>query len=111
MGGLSQAPSVQLDCKHIFHEECLVRVLEGKWSGPRINFEYIKCPNCKTDMSCDHKVIGKHIQSARSLHGKIREIAMKRAKHEGIDKDERLQQGPYNGDLLPYAMARLSYYM
>lgn len=111
MGGLSQAPSVQLDCKHIFHEECLIRVLEGKWSGPRINFEYIKWPGCKTEMSCSNKTVAKHIKKAKKLQKTIFEIAMKRAKHEGIDKDDRLQEAPYNGELLPYAMARLSYYM
>ena len=32
-------------------------------------------------------------------------MAEKRAKHEGLQKDARLQQAPYNGDLLPYALA------
>ena len=62
-------------------------------------------------MSCNHPEINRHINQAKMLREKIHDIAMKRAKHEGIDKDARLQEAPYNGDLLPYAVARLSYYM
>ena len=38
-------------------------------------------------------------------------MSVQRAKHEGIDKDKRMQEPPYSGDLTSYAMARLSYYM
>jgi hypothetical protein len=111
MTGLGQAPSIQLDCKHIYHEECLMRVLGDGWSGPRINFEYIKWPNCKNEMSTCHEGASKLIVEAKRLKKKINKIALKRAEHEGIQKDERLQQPPYNGELLPYAVARLSYYL
>jgi hypothetical protein len=111
MSGLGQAPSIQLDCKHIYHEECLMRVLGDKWSGPRINFEFIKCPNCKSEMSSFHEGASNLIREANKLKKNIEKIALKRAKHEWIDKDERLQQAPYNGVLLPYAVARLSYYL
>ena len=111
MGGLGQGPCIQLDCKHIFHEECLKRVLEGKWSGPRINFEYIKCPNCKISMTWSNPGVSKMIKEAHDLEKNINKLALKRAKFEGIHKDERLKSAPYNGELLPYARARLSYYM
>ena len=111
MGGLAQSPCVQLDCKHIFHEDCLIKVLDGKWSGPRINFEFLKCPNCKAEMSSSHRKVSRIIGESRALEKQIHKIALKRAKHEGIDKDERLKSAPYNGELLPYAVARLSYYM
>ena len=62
-------------------------------------------------MSCNHSGVRKHIEKAIDLQDKIKGIALKRGKHEGIDKDKRLQQPPYNGELLPYAIARLSYYM
>jgi E3 ubiquitin-protein ligase MYCBP2 len=38
-------------------------------------------------------------------------MALQRAKHEGIDKDKRLKEPPYSGNLAMYAVARLSYYM
>lgn len=110
-GGLSQSPCIQLDCKHIFHEDCLITVLKGKWSGPRINFQFTKCPSCKTTMSCFHQEASRLITDALKLENKINEMALQRAKHEGIDKDQRLQEPPYNGHLPSYAVARLSYYM
>jgi hypothetical protein len=111
MGGLSQAPCIQLGCKHIYHEDCLLRVLKGKWSGPRINFEFIKCPVCKERMESSHPKAFKYIKEAMKLEEQIYDMAFKRGKHEGIDKDDRLKDPPYNGDLQSYAVARLSYYM
>ena len=111
MSGLSQAPCIQLHCKHIFHEECIVRVLKGKWSGPRINFKYLKCPNCQTDMECFHQEAQRLIKDGKKLEKDVNKMALKRAKHEGIDKDQRLKEPPYNGVLEPYAIARLSYYL
>lgn len=62
-------------------------------------------------MSTCHEGASKLIVEAKRLKKKINKIALKRAEHEGIQKDERLQQPPYNGELLPYAVARLSYYL
>ena len=51
------------------------------------------------------------INDALKLESKINEMALQRGKHEGIDKDDRLKDPPYNGDLASYSVARLSYYM
>ena len=110
-GGLSQSPWIQLDCKHIFHAECIIRVIKDRWSGPRINFQFTKCPSCKTTISWFHKETIRLIKDALKLEKSIEKMALQRAKHEGIDKDDRLKEAPYNGDLQSYAVARLSYYM
>ena len=110
-GGLSQSPCLQLDCKHIFHADCLIRVIKDKWSGPRINFQFTKCPSCKTTISWFHKETARLIRDALALEKNIEKMALQRAKHEGIDKDDRLKDPPYSGDLQSYAVARLSYYM
>ncbi len=44
--GLGMMPCVQLSCKHVFHEDCLMKILTNKWSGPRINFKFLDCPAC-----------------------------------------------------------------
>jgi hypothetical protein len=62
-------------------------------------------------MSCFHRKASKLIREATNLRKKVNDMAVKRAKHEGADKDKRMQEPPYNGQLQPYAMARLSYYM
>lgn len=43
---LGQAPSVYLKCKHIFHLDCLIRLVNNKWNGPRISFGFLDCPAC-----------------------------------------------------------------
>ena len=45
--GLGQAPCVQLECKHIYHYECILTKVKGKWPGPRIVFSFLDCPACK----------------------------------------------------------------
>ena len=43
---LGQAPSVQLNCKHVFHYNCLNTILTNKWNGSRIHFGFLDCPAC-----------------------------------------------------------------
>lgn len=62
-------------------------------------------------MSCFHREASAVINDALQLEQKIEKMAFKRGKHEGIDKDQRLKEPPYSGDLKSYAVARLSYYM
>lgn len=52
------------------------------------------------------------LEEVLKLEENIRGKALERAKHEGLDKDERLKKvgDPYYNDLQKYAMARLSYY-
>jgi hypothetical protein len=32
-----------LDCKHIFHIDCIMSVIKRRWPGPRINFNFMDC--------------------------------------------------------------------
>ena len=86
--GLGQGACIQLDCKHIFHEDCLIKVLDQKWTGPRINFKFTECPSCNTRMSSNHNQVSRIISKASKLEKEIEKMALKRAKHEGIEKDE-----------------------
>ncbi|CAI2366961.1 unnamed protein product [Moneuplotes crassus] len=111
---LGQLPCVQLECKHIFHAECLEKKVEMKWAGPRIHFSYKKCPACKADISwCSHKRIDRMIQEANELEEKVRVKAIERGKAEGIDKDERLrdEQNEFFGRYEEYCLDRLAYYI
>jgi hypothetical protein len=42
-----QYPLFQLNCGHKYHLHCVKRILENKWVGPRITFNFILCPMCK----------------------------------------------------------------
>jgi E3 ubiquitin-protein ligase MYCBP2 len=48
---LGQEPCVQLGCRHIFHVDCLKKIVQNGYNGPRIVFNYIDCPDCKQRMS------------------------------------------------------------
>lgn len=88
---LGQDACIQLGCRHIFHLSCLLRKIESKWSGPRLTFQYKKCPTCKSDIDIDHhKKIMKYVQEANDLEDRVRKKALERGKAEGLDKEPRL---------------------
>lgn len=84
-------PNIYLQCKHILHEDCLMHVLDQKWTGPRINFAFTECPLCKREMETEHFDGARALKDARSLRKKLEKMAVERAKHEGIHKDERMK--------------------
>jgi E3 ubiquitin-protein ligase MYCBP2 len=45
---LGQAASVRLNCRHIFHVDCLLKILKTRWQSPRIVFGFSNCPQCKS---------------------------------------------------------------
>ena len=48
--GLGQAPSVMLECRHIYHLECMMNKVKGSWNGARITFSFMDCPACKAEI-------------------------------------------------------------
>ena len=44
--GLGAGPCVQLQCKHIFHLDCIMSKVKQKWGGKRIVFAFMECPGC-----------------------------------------------------------------
>lgn len=51
--GLGEKPVVQLDCKHIFHMDCLRQRMKGRWDGLAINLKFAKCPFCNSWMKAE----------------------------------------------------------
>lgn len=41
------APVIMLKCGHIFHRQCTEDVIDRRWPGPRITFNFALCPICK----------------------------------------------------------------
>lgn len=46
VSGLGEKPVIQLDCKHIFHLDCLRQKLFRRWNGLAISVKYACCPSC-----------------------------------------------------------------
>ena len=88
---LGTNPSVQIECGHIFHVDCIYKKVKGKWPGPRIVFGFLDCPSCKARMNAPHcPLLHKELQEGKNIEEDVIKRAVERAKHEGIDKDKRL---------------------
>lgn len=110
---VGQEPCVQLECGHVFHYECVLSLIQKRWNGPRMVFNYLDCPECKKQISCPSNP---KISAALKKELKLKEVvlkkAMERAKFEDLHKEPRLKKpgDPFFNDLQGYAMKRLSYY-
>ncbi|XP_017493146.1 PREDICTED: LOW QUALITY PROTEIN: E3 ubiquitin-protein ligase highwire-like [Rhagoletis zephyria] len=100
---LSCAPSIQLECGHVFHHHCCKAVIERRWAGPRITFGFSLCPICKADIQ--HSLLGDILEPINSLKQDVKRKALMRLKYEGIVKDTDSK------DVTNLAMDRYAYYV
>ncbi|GAM20883.1 hypothetical protein SAMD00019534_040580 [Acytostelium subglobosum LB1] len=107
---LSEAPSIQLDCGHVFHHTCIKHLLEARWVGARITLRFSKCPICK--VSIQHPTLKaltsviEHIGSEIIRKGKLRIDFL------GIQKDPMLLPGgSYENNMEGYIMEQFAYYL
>ena len=54
ISGIADKPGVLLICNHIFHVECIVKILKNRWLSPRIVFGFPYCTICKTKISAPY---------------------------------------------------------
>ncbi|CAH1777009.1 unnamed protein product [Owenia fusiformis] len=108
---LSSAPAIQLHCGHVFHKRCCERVLESRWSGPRITFGFSHCPICKGDIS--HKVLSERLRPIQMLFEDVKRKALMRLEYEGLHKAEAITTPGtrFYKDPAGYAMDRYAYYV
>lgn len=100
---LSCAPSIQLECGHVFHIHCCKAVLTKRWTGPRISFGFSQCPICKFDIF--HTALTDILEPIINLKDDVKRKALMRIEYEGIDKKIG------HKDLTSYAMDRYAYYV
>jgi len=43
---LAAQPVIYLECKHIFHKNCLHKLYNEKWGDGFIHFKFAHCPSC-----------------------------------------------------------------
>ena len=112
--GLGSSPIIVTSCGHYIHYLCIKRRLETKWIGPKITFNHCLCPTCNKWYEIPSvPELNKMIEKNKKLYESIKEMALKRLKIEGLDKDQRLTDpnSPWFGKIEEFAMKRLSYYM
>ncbi|KAJ9452089.1 E3 ubiquitin-protein ligase rpm-1 [Diplonema papillatum] len=107
---LRAAPSVVLACGHFFHHKCVNKQLLQKWPGARISFGFMNCPECSAEIA--HAAFRDLLKELSSFRNEVRNIALLRLRHEGLDKDPAVSSpdGAYFSNPVGYAEAILSYY-
>ena len=107
---LSQAPTVELACHHIFHFQCIKTRLENGWSGATIDFAFVNCPLCATAITSSHLIALKSLlEPFELLKKRVTLRALERLKFEGLDRSKALtnKSSVYYHD--PKALALQSY--
>ena len=110
---LGAQPCVQLPCGHVFHADCVMQLLEHKWSTLRVSFAFLSCPSCKQEISQEVNCleIRDKIIKLQEMKDKMEVKALEVAKDQGLDKSERyLPGGDYEGDLKALALHSCSFY-
>ncbi|XP_020804911.1 E3 ubiquitin-protein ligase highwire isoform X2 [Drosophila serrata] len=102
---LSCAPSIHLECGHVFHYHCCKAVLEKRWSGPRITFGFSLCPICKADIQ--HPLLADILEPINGLKQDVKRKALMRIKYEGVVKDTDSK----DVNMTQLAMDRYAYYV
>ena len=74
-------PSIQLECGHVFHYQCVRKILENRWPGPRITFGFRNCPICKTQVG--HPSLKQLLDPIDSLYEDVKKKALMRLEYEG----------------------------
>lgn len=113
VAGLGEAPSVQLECKHIFHIDCILNKIKKRWPGPRIVFNFLDCPSCKRRIKADHcPRIKNELKEAEKIEDAVVKKAIERAKFENLHTNSRLKDknDRFYNDLKGFALYKLSYY-
>lgn len=112
--GLGDAPTIQPDCGHMCHVDCLLNRIKKKWPGPRITFSFCECPTCRKWTNAPlHPEISTIMKQVQDVFNDIRKKAVDRLKVDGLDKDKRLHdpKDKFYNRPEEYALTRLSYYM
>jgi hypothetical protein len=129
-----EAPSVQLECGHVFHYKCTLDLLQKRWNGARITFGFAHCPICKQKI--EHELLESETKPIWNLYQDVSSKALLRIEYLNLHQDDEVVKPGgkfYNGkscftpsyssslppltpsffssDLGGYAMDRLCYYM
>lgn len=107
---LDSAPVIMLDCKHVFHLQCIEAVLANKWVGPTITFSFILCPICKAPIK--HDYLETSMKPILDLMEDVKRKAVTRLTFENLHQHEDITRptGRFYRNPEGYAMERYHYY-
>ncbi|XP_019855060.1 PREDICTED: E3 ubiquitin-protein ligase MYCBP2-like isoform X1 [Amphimedon queenslandica] len=110
--GLSCAPSIQLECGHVFHYHCCRDALSKKWSGPRITFRFMFCSICE-DKPISHPHLEDVSKPLTDLYSDVTRKCLLRLEYENQTKCEAVTSPTSKFYQKPqeYAMWKYAYYV
>ena len=82
---LNTEPCVRLACGHVFHANCMLQLLDHRYTTLRITFGYLDCPSCKQEIALDYKVpiLTEQLLKHLELKYSIMRQSIKQAKKDG----------------------------
>ena len=84
------------------------RMMEVKWTGPRITFGFCKCPVCTHGLiDCKHPALAPLLQPLNKLYQDVRKKALMRLSYDGLQ--DKVQGGEDARAL--FALDKYAYYM
>ena len=107
---LSDAPCLELDCGHVFHQRCLEQKLEKRWPTARINFRFLECPLCEKEIQ--HHLLAKLQTPIIRLRDALEGRYVERLRIEGLIECEALvnPNSPFYNKPIEYARLNLNFY-
>lgn len=91
-------------------DDCIKRILQLRWSGARISFKFMACPQCKGPLN--HPALEDVAAPLLKLRETVRRKALMRLSHEKRDKDKELTDptSEWYGRKADYAESIFAYY-
>ena len=74
-----------------------MNILNRKWAGPRITFNFLNCTSCKQKIKASTcPEIQQFMDKMNAYETDLKKKAIERGKVEGLDKDKRLKDKSYH---------------
>jgi len=108
---LASAPSIRLQCGHVFHYTCIKSKIKKRWPAARITFGFSECPLCK--QSIEHPALEEELKPIRELKAMVQQKASQRLEFEGLSKAKEVTDpsSKFFNNRDRYAMDRYAYFM
>ncbi len=104
---LEEEPCVQVACGHVFHFQCVKKLLQTRWNGPRVSFGFAQCPICKVSLLDNFPTsLSEYATPIHALYDEVRRKALKRLEHDGVD-----MSGKTEDERAVFAMNKYAYYL
>ena len=99
---LKEEACVQLKCGHVFHANCVLKLLKHRWNTLKISFNFACCPACKAPIEIEEtssKLISAELRKVYGFKSEFERFVLAVAKDQGLEKEAALL-ADYNGNLL-----------